>query len=130
MTDRCNCCGTRLGAADPLVAAADVLVLRALERVCNHVLRSDRSRYAALNGRPRHEAYRLWQPDRTVVDQALGGAWVHVPSLVDDHAPFDVDPDEVAAALDRYTRDLLATGARHDVAELRYRLTAFLGVPA
>ena len=127
---RCDYCGARTGAVDPLVAAADVLVLRALERVCNHILRGDRSRYSALDGRPRHEAYRLWRPDQTVVDQALGGVWVHVPAVVDDHAPDAIDPAEVAAALDRYTRDLLATGAAHDVAELRYRLTAFIGVPA
>lgn len=111
--------------AAPLTAAADVLVLRALERIANHLLRADRSRYRLLGGRPRHEAHVLWQPDPAAVDQALGGAWQHVGPVLDQHGPVGADVDEVRAILDRYVRDLLAQQAPHDPGELTLRLRPF-----
>lgn len=127
----CPCCGSPNQAAHlPLVAACDVLVLRALERVGNHILRVERSRFARLGSRPRHEAYLLWQPDEPLIDKGLDGAWDALPLVCDEHGCCNVRPDEVATVLDRYVRDLLLTMVGHTTRDLRYRLTAYLNVPA
>jgi hypothetical protein len=131
MTDkRCDVCGARDAAADPLVAACDVLVLRALERIGNDLLSVERSRRGALVDRPRHEAHLRWQPDPERLDRALGGAWTHVPYLIAEHGCCGLTVDEVTATLDRYVRDLVQTMTGHSVVELRYRMAAYLGVPA
>lgn len=116
--------------AAALVAACDVLILRALERVGNDLLSTERSRRGALNGRPRHEAHLRWQPEPGRVDKALAGAWEHVPYVVDQYGCCGVEAVEVTATLDRYVRDLIVTMQGHDVVELQYRMTAYLGVPA
>ena len=127
---RCDCCGARDGVADPLVAACDVLVLRALELVGARVIRSDRSRWARFGDRPKHEAHLVWQADEDQVERALEGAWTSVSLIVGEHGCCGVDSAEVVATLDRYVRDLVLTMTGHSALELRYRMTAYLGVPA
>jgi len=127
----CPCCGgPNVDAHLPLVAACDVLVMRALERVGNHILRVERSRFGRLNGRPRHEAHLLWQADPMVIEKGLDGAWDALPLVCEEHGCCNVQADEVAKVLDRYVRDLVATMVGHSVRDLRYRLTAYLNVPA
>ena len=108
-----------------LVAACDVLVLRALELVGKRIVRVDRSRYGRLGARPFHEAHVLWQPDADQLDRALATAWDLVPHVVTTHARPDVAVGEVRLVLDRYVRDLVKATRGHDVTELAYRLGAF-----
>lgn len=128
--DTCPCCGAvRVATGDPLVAAADVLVYRALELVGKRLVRVERSRYQRMDGRGWHEAHLLWQADDALVDKALAGAWEAVPAVLTEHGCCGATPEQMTLVLDRYVRDLLATGTGHSVTELRYRLGAYLGVP-
>jgi hypothetical protein len=129
--DRCPCCGTTVEvSALPLVAACDVLILRALERVGNRILREDRSRFGRFGDRPRYEAHTAWQADRVMIDKYLDGAWDAVPMVLAEHGCCGATPEQVTAILDRYVRDLVVTMTGHSTVELRYRLSAYLGVPA
>jgi hypothetical protein len=125
----CDCCGADRNVGDPLVAVCDVLVIRALELVGKRIVRFDRSRYGRMGDRPWHEAHTLWQADDKAVDGGLGDAWQSVPMLTAEHGCCGADPAQVALLLDRYVRDLCATQTGHAVEELRYRLSAYLGVP-
>lgn len=108
-----------------LLGAADVLVVRALELVGKRIVRVERSRYRALGGRPFHEAHTVWQPDSEMLTKSLAGAWAQVPQVVRDHARDEVDPAQVALALDRYVRDLVRARRDHSVADLAYVMRAF-----
>lgn len=149
MDDICPCCGApTVQAGDPITAAVDVLVLRALELVGKHIVRASdvakgvpggksiraqrgRARHNELldSGHTWHDAHVLWAPDAATVDKALSTAWDQVPTLLEDHGCCGLTPDTLTAVLDRYVRDLLLTQEPHSVAELRYRLGAYLGVP-
>ena len=120
MTEPTEQAGVR---SDPgLLAACDVMVLRALELVGKRIVRVDRSRYSRLNGRAFHEAHLLWQPDDEMLDKALANAWGQVVQVVRDHSTSDVDPKWVVLALDRYVRDLVHAMRPHEVQHLRYVL--------
>lgn len=121
----CGCCGYAVTDDRGLVAACDVLVLRALELVGKRVVRADRSRFKRLGSRPFHHAHLLWQPDQDMVTKALASAWDLVPQVIGDHARSDVSPRQVELVLDRYVRDLVQGTRGHAVEELRYRLRAF-----
>lgn len=108
-----------------LTAAADALVLRALELIGKRLVRVDRSRFGRMGDLAFFEAHLLWQPDSEMLDKALAGAWDVLPRLIQDHAHPDVNPYEVRLALDRYVRDLIRTKREHTSDELRYRLEAF-----
>lgn len=115
--------------ADPLVAACDVLVIRALERVGNDLLAVERSRRGALGPRARHEAHLRWQPEPDRLDKALAGAWQHVPYVVAEYGAPGLSVDEVTATLDRHVRDLIRTMTGHSAVELSYRMAAYVRVP-
>jgi len=68
----CPKCGTELEApADPLVAACDMLVLRALELVGKRIVtRARRGRWEQTN-LPWYHAHILWQAAPTHIDAAL-----------------------------------------------------------
>lgn len=118
---------TRRAIADRgLLAASDVLILRALELIGKRIVRVERSRFARLEHRPFHEAHCLWQPDGEMLDKALETAWQLVPMVVREHARDDISPEQVVLVLDRYVRDLVHGMKGHDVQELRYRLEAFV----
>lgn len=121
----CACCGHAVTDDLGLVAACDVLVLRALEVVGKRIVRVDRSRFKRLGAAPFHHAHLMWQPDDEMLAKALAGAWDHVPQIVQDHARLDVSPRQVELVLDRYVRDLVRGTRGHAVEELRYRLRAF-----
>ena len=117
---------TEIDGCAQLVAACDVLVLRALELLGKRIVRDDRSRYGRLNGRPWHEAHCLWQPDLAMEDRALRGAWSMVPELLSRYPCGDVRPAELTAVLDRYVRELVRSHRAHDGFELAYRLDAWM----
>lgn len=128
--DTCPCCGTtHVSIGDPLVAVCDVLVLRALELIGKRVVRFERSRYQRMNGRAWHEAHLLWSPDSKAIDQGLAEAWDSVAWLLTEHGCCGATPDQVTLVLDRYVRDLCAAMQGHSTTELRYRLSAYVGVP-
>lgn len=127
--DTCPCCGAVWHEGDPLVAACDMLVLRALELVGKRLVRVERSRFRDLGGRPWHQAHTLWTPETSQVEKGLADAWTSVGAVLSEHGCCGLTPHQLTVVLDRYVRDLLTTGQAHDVAELRYRLSAYLGVP-
>lgn len=125
----CPCCGSSTTAEhDPLVAACDMLVVRALELIGKRVVRLDRSRFGRMGDRPFHEAHLLWQPDEKAIDQGLADAWTHVAAVLAEHGCCGITVDQLTLILDRYVRDLCLTMTGHSTLELRYRLDVF--VPA
>lgn len=82
--------------ATALLAVAEVMVLRAVERGWNRAGRRGRVRKPV----PEHE-----------LDAALSDAWGHIPRAA---ALTGVDSHRLKAALDGYTRQLLTTGAEHE----------------
>ena len=129
---RCGECGAHVavpemgGPSDSIVAACDVLVLRALELVGKRIVRLERSRYGRMQGRPWHEVHLLWQPDAQAVEQGLEHAWDSVPLVVDEHGCCGVTAGQLRLVLDRYVRDLLLTMQGHTTTDLRYRLQVYL----
>lgn len=108
-----------------LVAACDVLVLRALELIGKRIVRVDRSRFGQMSGLAFHEVHVRWQPDGDMLDRALTNAWDFVPQIVTTHARPVIGPREVALVLDRYVRDLIRSHRVHEIDDLRYRLSVF-----
>lgn len=108
-----------------LVAACDVLVLRALELIGKRIVRVDRSRFRQMGGLAFHEVHVRWQPDGEMLDRALASAWDFVPQIVAAHARPEIGAREVALVLDRYVRDLIRSHRVHEVDDLRYRLSVF-----
>lgn len=136
----CPCCGaysgTKLAQAPALLAVCDVLVVRALEAVGKHIVRSGgRSRYRSIQGRRTARAWHLahtlpgCQPDNEMIDRALEGAWDVVPAMMSVHGCCNVTVAQVTRMLDGYTRDLLITGTAHNLRDLRYRFEKHLGIP-
>lgn len=129
MKDTCPCCGAVWHAGDPLVAACDVLVVRALELVGKRVVRVDRSRFSRLGDQPWHQAHTLWQADPGHVEKGLAEAWYGIDAVLSEHGCCGLNAEQLTVLLDRYVRDLIATQTGHDVSELRWRMSAYLGVP-
>jgi hypothetical protein len=124
---------TAPGAASVLLAVADVLVVKALEKIGHRLVRQQRSRFAVLAGRPMHVAHTLWPTDDDTTTRALKGAWDVVPALLGTGgwsipAPA-TDLDAVVGMLDDYVHDLAITGTAHTVPELAYRLRSRLHLP-
>ena len=112
-----------------LTAACDMVVLRALELIGKRVARDGRARYGAMqrSGREWHEAHTIWRPDAAHVDAGLAGAWAILPRLASEHGCCGlVDPD-LAALLDSYVRELVASGRPHECDELKRRLQDAVG---
>lgn len=115
-----------------LLAVCDVLVIKALERTGNYILRADRSRHWQMEkaGKPHYLAHTMWQPSDGVVTKALRGAWDVVPMLLDTHGGCcEYEAGQVTSLLDGYVHDLVITGTAHDLDELAYRMKAQLGLP-
>ena len=114
-----------------LLAVCDVLVLKPLERVGSHLLRSNRgeNRFRILGARPKYLAHTLWPASDEVVEKSLRGAWDVVPALLDVHGCCNVTAVQVSGMLDDYVHDLVVTGTAHELEELCYRFEARLGLP-
>jgi hypothetical protein len=120
--------GVTLATASPLLAVADVLVIRALEVAGKRIVRADRARFRQLGTKPWHVAHTLWRPDQAHVNKSLEHAWDVVPALLDSYGCCGVTAIQVVQCLDRYTADLLLTGTPHTLSELRYRFSTVLGI--
>jgi hypothetical protein len=129
----CPVCGAYSLAPDgdssALLAVCDVLVLKALEKVGNWIIRADRSRHRKMGTRPPYVAHTIWPPTDEIVTKALKGAWDVVPALMDGHGCCGATSRQITVMLDGYVHDLVITGTAHELAELSYRFTDRLGLP-
>lgn len=110
-----------------LLAAADQLVYRALERAgarLGNAYRSSGIRYTG----PHHLAHTALPEDVRASCLAdgglLDGAWDRIPELA---SRCRVEPEALRAALDGYTRGLIASGWPHEYDGLRSALGAAVG---
>lgn len=130
----CPVCGAYSLAPDAdvsvLLAVCDVLVMKALEKMGNYIVRAERSRYQVMQGRSHILAHTIWTPTEAIVTKAIRGAWDVVPLLLATHGRCcDYDAALVVQMLNVYVHDLAITGTEHDIDELAYRLRAKLGLP-
>jgi hypothetical protein len=113
-----------------LLAVCDVLVLKALEKMGNFIVRAERQRYQVIGDKPKYMAHTIWTPTEDVVAKAIRGAWDVVPILLQTHSGCcSFDAGLVVELLDLYVRDLAITGSEHDIDELAYRLRTKLSLP-
>ncbi len=112
-----------------LLAVCDVLVLKALEKLGNYLVRAERSRFRELGTKSPTLGHTLWRPTDALVAKALKGAWDVVPALLDVHGCCDITAVQVSAMLDDYVHDLAITGTPHRLPELQYRFESRLGLP-
>lgn len=134
MPSSCPVCGgltlQHANSVSVLLAVCDVLVMKALEKMGNYLIRAERSRYHAMAGLPSYVAHSMWPADDRIIDKALKGAWDVVPYILDTHGSLlYTDSAKVTETLDRYVHDLGITGTLHDMHELAYRLRTYLGLP-
>jgi hypothetical protein len=112
---------------------ADVLCIKALERVGQFITRASRQRYQLAQGRPMHVIHTIWQATDEQTERALRGAWDVVPVLLDIHGGCcDVTALQVTSMLDDYVHDLVVTGTPHTLhgeGGLEYRFATRLGLP-
>lgn len=134
----CPACGHAFPAAthanpdqtiNTLLAVCDVLVVKALEKMGNYIVRASRSRYNEIGERPYYLAHTLWPATDDIVTKALRGAWDVVPLLLNVHGPYEFDAHVAVAVLDRYVHDLVVSGSPHELNTLAYRLRSGLGLP-
>lgn len=105
-----------------LLASADGLVYRALERAGNRLANAARAAGCAAmaSGALTHTG--VPEEVRTgAIDACLEGAWDRVPEIA---ARFDIDPHALAATLDGYARSLILAGWPHEIDRLAEHLGA------
>lgn len=91
-----------------LVAGADLVVRRALELAGGRL--TDRAH--RFPDTPKHELHtKIRVADREHAQRVLGGAWTHVPALVEMLG--DIDVLELTGVLDSYTSAVLVGGKPH-----------------
>lgn len=106
-------------AARGLVASADLLVVRALERAGNKL----KSR---LPGKPTVQAFQLHSVisvNEGDEDFLLDDAWTHVPRVAE---AYDLDSEAFTKVLDNYARRMIRSSAPHEVSELDKDISAYL----
>ena len=116
-----------------LLAVCDVLVIKALERLGNDIIRRaprGERRHQIFGERPKHTAHTQWRADDAYVAKAIRNAWDVVPLLLETHGGCcEYDASRVVHLLNVYVHDLAITGTEHDINELAYRLQSKLGLP-
>lgn len=136
--ERCPHCGGELSPAlhgspdltiSTLLAVCDVLVVKALEKMGNYIIRAERSRYNAIGDQPYYLAHTLWPASDEIVTKALRGAWDVVPLLLETHGPEQFDVAATVAILDGYVHDLVVSGSPHSLNILAFRVRSGLGLP-
>ena len=106
--------------SETLLAVCDVLTIKALESVGKRLVRTDRSRFKIMDGRPYHLAHTIWTPDDSEVAKSLKGAWDVAKILIERHSEA-YSATAVTVMLNEYVHDLCITGTPHSVGELAYR---------
>ena len=109
-----------------LVAVCDSLVLKALERAGNRIVRVTRSRHAEFRstGLPPREAHTVWPDTDETASKALLGAWEILPLVLERWVPSSccIDAEQLMNELDCYVHDLVITGRPHTVEDLLARV--------
>jgi hypothetical protein len=115
-------------ASEGLMAAADGIIVRAMERAGNRLKasrpRSERPNLDKIEAASMHVAVEC--PAEQMA-RFLDGAWVHVPEVA---ARYEVDPTDLTAALDHYVRELLAAGVEHAWEQTAAALAPLFAIPA
>lgn len=129
----CPCCGAislaPVTQRSTLLAVADVLVYKALEKLGSSIVRKERGRYNQIGSKPKYTAHTIWTPMERDVQKALQSAWDVVPALLDVHGCAGVTSVQITTMLDEYVRDLAITGTEHHIDELMHRFENRLGIP-
>jgi hypothetical protein len=112
-----------------LLAVCDVLVVKALEKMGNYIVRASRNRYNEIGDRPYYLAHTLWPATDEIVTKALKGAWDVVPIVLETYGPQEFDTRQAVGVLNKYVHDLVVAGEPHDNNVLAYRLRSGLGLP-
>jgi len=111
--------------SETLLAVCDVLTIKALESVGKRLVRTDRSRFKVMQGRPYYLAHTIWTPDDSEVAKSLKGAWDVAKTLIERHSEA-YSATAVTVMLNEYVHDLCITGTPHSVDELAYRFQSRL----
>jgi hypothetical protein len=111
-----------------LIAVCDVLVVKALEKMGNYLIRAERSRYNEWGDKPYYLVHTHYEATDQIVTKALKGAWDVVPLILDTHGP-KFDAALAVAILDQYVHDLAVTNDEHHLNVLAMRLRSGLGLP-
>lgn len=132
----CPVCGAHSlspeGHSSALLAVCDVLVVKALEKIGNRIVKGAprrEGRHHTLGDRPWHTAHTVWPAEEDLVAKTLRGAWDVVPAMLDTHGCCGITSWQVTEMLDSYVRDLVITGTVHEFTELLYRFETRLGLP-
>lgn len=104
-----------------LLALSDVLVVRALERACSRTLTGAQRQVLAVRDIPKHHGYESIHIPTSRHDRALYDTW-HIVAEIADRWQLHVDPEEWAATLDQYCRDLLGSSRVHTLDQLEVAL--------
>lgn len=130
----CPCCGAYAGATlaqreSAILAAVDVLAIKALEVAGKRIVRQGRDRFAARTdlALPWHQCHTKWGLDERDIDRVMVGAWDVVPALLSPYGLSDAVSERLVRFLDGYIRGLLLTRGRYDAQDLRARLTHLVG---
>lgn len=112
-----------------LLAVSDVLILKVLERLGNHILRHERGEYRRLSVIPasKRHMFILSTPER--VDWALSGAWDVIPAMLTEDGVAGVPARVICGLLDNYVHEVVRLQAPHSVPALRRRFHDQLGLP-
>jgi hypothetical protein len=102
--------------AQVLVAACDMLVLRALELIGKRIVRDERSRFQTLqtSGRAWFEAYTIWTPEPAQVDAALATAWSNCDRIIAFYGHWGYTESTLKTVLDEYVRHLVQFQQPHN----------------
>lgn len=101
----------------PLVAACDVLVLKALEAAGKRLVRADRARYRVLGAHPFHEAHTLWAATSSELDKVLRTAWDTLPAAAAATAA-PAATTHLSHVLDAYVRTVVGQQRPHRAGDL------------
>ncbi|MER7740032.1 hypothetical protein ABTX34_17235 [Streptomyces sp. NPDC096538] len=117
---------------DGLLAAADGLIWAALSTAGDKLLRTpvcprpERAKAREIQAAALHTALKV-EPGQVEQYRLLDGAWVRVPEIA---ARYRLDADCLTAALDGYTRELIAAGIEHSYDVVPAVVTSCVGLAA
>lgn len=112
-----------------ILIAADVLVERALHKTGKWIVRKSRDRAGIMRDRKTSEAHMLWPlRDEHRIESLISDAWDYLEVLEWRYGWTPGTAEQLTRTLNVYTRDLLVTGTRHNIADLAYRLEDKVGL--
>lgn len=102
-----------------LVASADLAVRRALELAGGRL--TDRTH--RFPDTPKHELHtKIKVVDEDHAYRILGGAWTHIPALVESISSPDINVSDLTGVLNTYTTKVLLSGVSHNPDDLLFAL--------